>query len=120
MEVLVREVMEGITGGVMYGVIVLALLEVITGAARAFSAGTFAWSYLDVWVKKTLMGRVVPILLLLLSGAAAPDLSLLGLEVNILTTAGIAAAATFAASVVASILVNVNPSEPVSPPEPEG
>jgi hypothetical protein len=91
----------------IYGVIVLALLDVITGTARSISDKSFEWTALDVWVRTKVAGRVVPIIAVLLVGAFAPNLTVLGLSINILGATGVAAAATFAAAELASIVDNL-------------
>lgn len=106
---LVQAAFNGITGTAIYGVAILGLLELATGILRAISSAQFTFSLIDVWVRTQLAGRILPIVLVLIAGAAAPDLSVLGLTINILTVTGLAAAAVYAATALTSILGNVNP-----------
>ena len=113
---LVVAAFQGPTGVAITGVAVLGLLELITGALRAFASGQFAWSLVDTWVRTDLAGRILPITVVLIAGAAAPDLSVLGVQVDILTTTGLAAAAVYAAATLASIVGSVNPQIADTPP----
>lgn len=96
------------TSTAIYGIVLLAFLDFATGTLRSIADKTFAWSALDVWVRGKVAGRVIPLVLLLIAGQAAPDLTVLGLSVNILGATAMAGAATFAAAEVASIIENVN------------
>lgn len=113
---LVVSAFQGPTGVAIWGVAILALVELVTGVLKAFASSQFSFSLIDVWVRTQLAGRILPIIVLLIASAAAPDFSVLGVDVNILTTAGLAAAATYAASAVASIVSNVTPSATDTPP----
>lgn len=108
---LIRSLMDGLgpTSVAIVGIAILWLVELVTGVARAYAAGQFKWDLIDVAVRTQLAGRIVPIVVVLIAGAAAPDLSVLGVKVDVLTTAGLAAAAVYAAAAVASIVGNLNP-----------
>lgn len=116
---ILAEIAGGTTGAALTGVVVIAIVEFGTGVARAVASGQFKFDLVDTWVRKTVAGRVIPILLVLIAGAATPDLSVIGLDINILTTAGMTAAAAFAVSAVASIVGNLNPQTPDTPPTEE-
>jgi hypothetical protein len=104
-------------GQAIYGLTVLILLNAALGIAKAISNGTFDWKWLDLFVRTKIAGRLVPITVVLGAGVLAPDLSVLGLEVNLLTAAGLAAAIPVAASEAASILENIQFGQPDRPPE---
>jgi hypothetical protein len=113
---LIRDLFNGPTGVAVVGIAILWVVELVTGIARAFASGQFKWDLVDVSVRTQLAGRIVPIVVVLIAGAATPDLSVLGVTVNVLTTAGLAAAATYAAAAVASIVGNLNPQTVDVPP----
>jgi hypothetical protein len=98
----------------VYGLCILAVVDLLTGVSRAFSDSTFTWALLDSWVRLKLAGRLIPILILLIAGQAAPDLTAIGLTINVLGATALIAAATFAASELASIVANVNPATPTA------
>jgi hypothetical protein len=113
---LVHAAFQGPTGIAITGVAILGILELVTGALRAFAAKQFKIELVDTWVRTDLAGRILPITVVLIAGAAAPDLSALGVQVDILTATGLAGAAVYAASTLASIVANVNPAAADSPP----
>jgi len=107
--------MEGPAGMAMSGVVILAIVELVTGIAKAFASKQFDVTLVDAWVRKTVAGRVIPILILLIAGEAVPDMSVLGLDINILSTTGLAAAATFAVAALGSITDNIRGSTDTPP-----
>jgi hypothetical protein len=109
---LVISAFQGTTGTAIYGIAILGILELITGVLKAITKNVFSFMLVDVWVRTQLAGRILPIVVVLIAGAAAPDLSVLGIEVNVLTATGLAGAALYAASALASIVNNVNPTAP--------
>jgi hypothetical protein len=113
---LIRDLFNGPTGVAIIGIAILWLVELVTGISRAFASKQFDWELVDVSVRTQLAGRVIPIVVVLIAGAAAPDLSVLGVSINVLTTAGLAASATYAAAAIASIVGNLNPQTADVPP----
>lgn len=105
-----------ITATAIYGLVVLFFVDFLTGVTKAISRERFDFAYFDSWVRSKGV-RLVNILLVLIAGAALPNLNILGFEVNPLTTLGMAWAATSAATVVASIYDNVNPDNRRAIPE---
>lgn len=103
---------DSITASTIYGLLLLFVVDFATGVSRAIADHTFAWGALDVWVRAKVAGRLVPVIIVLIGGAVAPDLTILGFSVNPLTAAGIAAGITIAAAEVTSILGNLNPATP--------
>src|SRR5512142_19397 len=79
------------------GIVVLAFIDFLSGTVRALADKTFVLSLIDVWVRTKLIGRVVPIVILFLGSQVVGDLSVLGLQTNILFDTATAAAVTFAA-----------------------
>jgi hypothetical protein len=94
-------------GQAVYGLTLLMFANAALGIAKTVSNKTFEWSWVDLFVRTKIAGRLVPIVVVLLIGTIAPDLSLLGLTVNPFTAAGLAAAVPVAASELASILENI-------------
>ena len=93
----------------------ISLLDFVTGALRAIANRTFEWSALDVWVRTQLLGRVVPIVLLIAAGQVVGTLTIGdpesgGVTLSVLGTAGIAGAITVILAGIKSILDNVRPS----------
>ena len=113
---LVLAAFQGPTGIAIWGVALLGALELVTGILKAVAKSQFTFDLVDVWVRTQLAGRILPIVVVLIAGAASPDFSVLGLDVNPLTTLGLAGAATYAASALASIVNNVNPAAADTPP----
>jgi hypothetical protein len=109
---LIISAFQGPTGVAIWGVSTLAALELVTGVLKALAKSTFKFELIDVWVRTQLAGRILPIVVVLAAGVVAPDFSVLGLEVNPLTTLGLAGAATYATTAIASVIDNVRPETP--------
>ena len=97
--------------------VVLPVVQFVTGVLRAFSNGTFELQLLDVFVRTDIAGRVLPLLILIITGrlveSQAPDtLTIPGLDIGIFTSAGIGFAVVYLVVVIRNIVSNVNPSEP--------
>ena len=97
--------------------VLLPIVQFVTGVLRAFANGTFDLEYLDVFVRTDLAGRVLPLLLLIVTGriveiAAPAELTIPGLDIGIFTGAGVGFAVVYLVVVVKRILDNVNPSQP--------
>lgn len=104
-----------ITNYVIALLILLPLVDFVTGTLRAFANNTFELHRIDVFVRTDLAGRAIPLILLLVLGRAiavsAPgELVIPGLDLSLLTGGGILAAAPFLIATVKSIVDNVNPS----------
>lgn len=96
-----------LTNSAIIAVVGLAVLDFITGTVKSIAGGTFDISLIDVWVRKTLLGRVLTIVLVLGFGRFVGQVSIGDTNLAVLTAAGLAAAATFAAAAVASIIQNL-------------
>ena len=97
--------------------IAVPLLDWVTGSLRAIAGGTFRWSAFDVFVRTQLAGRTIPLTILLLLGRvvsiAVPEgLLIPGLDLALITGAGILAAVPYLLRTFASIAANVNPEAP--------
>jgi len=85
----------------------LAIKALLVGTFLTFALGlvaairdrTFSWVFIDSFARSTLMGRVVPVLILLGAGYLADDQTITG--------AGIVVAGAVAAGMVASALTSV-------------
>lgn len=97
------------TASAIVVVVALAILDLVIGTLRAFASDQFDPGLIDVWVRKTLAGRVLPIVFVLLFGAAIGDIGVGDFHFNILVAAGLAAAALFAISTAQSIIDSLNP-----------
>jgi len=101
---------------VVLGLLVgLPILDWITGSLRAIAGGTFDWHAFDVFVRTQLAGRAVPLAILIIVGrvisvAIPSELQIPGLDLGLLTGAGIVAAVPFLAVAIGSIISNVNPN----------
>lgn len=101
-------VADPLTNNAIIAVIALALLGFVLGTIRAIADKTFTWSALDVWIRKDLMGRVIPIILLLAFGRVVGTVSVGDADLALLTAAGLAAAATYAVTAITSIVASLN------------
>ena len=106
-----------LTNSAIIAVVSLAVLDFITGTIKSIAGGTFDISLVDVWVRKTLLGRVLTIDLVLGFGRFIGTVTVGDTSLQVLTGAGLVAAATFAAAAVASIVDNLQ--EPADAPLPE-
>lgn len=86
-------------GVAIQGLLVGTFVVWALGVVAALRDGTFDLSSLGSFVRSTLMGRVVPILIVLAAGYTTND--------QLLTTGGIAAAAAVAAEMVGSALDSI-------------
>jgi hypothetical protein len=103
-------------------VVVVTLLDFVTGVLRAIADRTFEWAALDVWVRTQLLGRVVPIVLIVgagqvLGGITVGDPANGGVSLDLLGVGGMLAAVTVVASGVKSIIDNLNRFLPITTTE---
>lgn len=87
------------SGLVVKALLVASFVVFALGAAAAGRDGTFSWVYVDSYVRSTVMGRVIPVLIILLAGYAADEPTLTG--------AGILLGGTVATGMLASALESV-------------
>lgn len=105
-----------LTNNAIIVVVAVALLDLLTGIARAVANSTFQFDLVDVWVRATVAGRVIPIVLVLVFGAVIGNISLGSFSFNILTAAALAAAVVYVAATAQSIIDNLSASKPDSLP----
>ena len=104
------------TNAAIIAVAVLAVLDFVTGSLRAIANSTFTLDAFDVWVRKQIAGRVIPIILVLVSGTIVGDIGVGDFHFNVLTATALLAAATFAVSTAKSIVDNLNTAAPDAVP----
>lgn len=105
-------------------VILLPAVQWTLGICRAVADSKFQLDLIDVFLRKVVAGRVIPLIILLLLGrfiaVGAPGaLNIPGLDLSVLTGAGLAFSAPFLLAVINSIVQSVNPSTPAATPTPE-
>lgn len=100
----------GVTATAIYGLVLLFTVDFVTGVSKAISGHAFDFAYFDSWVRSR-GTRLINIIVVLLAGAAAPSFTVLGFDINPLTTLGVGWAATAAATAIKSITDNVNPAD---------
>ena len=69
------------------------------GVTAAIRDRTFSWTYIDAFVRSTLMGRVVPVAIVLVVGYIADE--------QTLTAAGVVAGGAVAAGMIASAIDSI-------------
>ena len=104
-----------ITNSAILAVVLVAVLDFITGTLRALADKTFSLALIDVWVRKQVLAAVT-ITLILIFGRIAGTISVGGTSLSVLTASGLVAAATFVAAQVKSIIDNLNSSVGNPPP----
>ena len=87
------------SGLAVKGLLVASLLVFALGVAAALRDGTFAWAYIDSFVRSILMGRVVPVLLVLVIGYASRE--------DAVTAVGVVAAGAVATGMLAGALDSI-------------
>jgi len=114
-----------IANAAILAVVGLAILDFLIGTARALanSAGltngeAFVLASLTTWVKAHLLFQILPIILTLTFGEAIGTITVGSVSLNLLTTAGIFAATTYAATTLGSIVNSLNPKAPDVAPTP--
>jgi uncharacterized membrane protein len=97
-------------------IVALGLLEWGLGILDALRSGQFAWKYLDVWVRVQLLGRILPVVLVLAFSQVFGTVDIAGIKINLLWVGGQGAALAYAAATIASIVNSLNPSVKDVPP----
>ena len=91
--------LESPSGLAVKALLVAALVVFVLGVLAALRDGTFAWAYVDSFVRTTIWGRVAPVLFLLLLGYFADEQSL--------TAVGVLVGGTVAAGMIQAALASV-------------
>lgn len=94
------------------GVVALGLLDWLLGTLRAIRDGIFKLTLVDVWVRQALLGRIIPIVLILAFSRVVGGIRIGEVDVNTLAIAGTAAAVAYATTTVQSIIGSLNPMQP--------
>ena len=111
-DLLARLTADPITSNVILLVAILPIVDLVTGVLKAISTGTFDIALIDVWVRTQIAGRVLPIILVLLTGQVVGNITVGSFSFNVVTLAAMTAAVTFIAACAASIIQNLNPQAP--------
>jgi hypothetical protein len=96
--------LDSTSGLAIKGALVAAFLDLAFGVFAALKDGTFALDSIAAFVRKHLLGRVLPIGILAAIGWATND--------AIMTAAGVAALTAYAAETLASIYGSIRPPAP--------
>lgn len=81
------------------GLLLAAFLVFALGVLAALRDGTFAWQYLDSFVRSTIWGRVAPVATVLLVGYLAQEATV--------SAAGLAAAAVVSVGMLSAALASI-------------
>ena len=90
-----------LAGQAALAVLLVSVLDFISGVAAAFRDNVFKWSVVDAWVRSTLVGRIFGITGLLLVGYLAKDIQFVGLPV--IESIGLGAATVYVTATIAGI-----------------
>jgi hypothetical protein len=126
MDVLLAQIPgDPVANSAILAVVGLAILDFLIGTARALANSTgitdgaaFALASFTTWVKAHLLFQILPIILMLTFGEAIGTITVGTVSLNLLTTAGILAATTYAATTLGSIVNSINPKAPDVAPTP--
>lgn len=91
---------------VLYGLLIAAALDTITGLWAAWNSGTLDGNYVAEFVRSHILQRITPIMMAVLAGVAIGGTDTAGGTALIATAA--AAGAAYLAEVVASIAGNIS------------
>lgn len=91
---------------ILYGLIVAAALDTLTGIWAAWNSGTLSWVYVAEFVRSHILQKIAPIMMALLAGIAVGGTDTAGGTALVATAA--AAGAAYLASVIASIGGNLS------------
>ena len=90
---------------ILYGLIVAAALDTLTGVWAAFNSGSLSWVYVADFVRSHVLQKIVPIMTAIVAGVAIGGTDNAAGAALIATAA--ASGAAYLASVVASIAGNL-------------
>lgn len=91
---------------ILYGLVVAAALDTLTGIWAAFNSGTFSGSYVAEFVRSHVLQRIAPIMTAILAGVAVGGTDNAAGAALIATAA--AAGAAYLAEVISSIMANIS------------
>jgi hypothetical protein len=99
-----NEFLQSQAGTLLIAMVAVAFVDFATGVLAALRDGTFALDAIAAFVRKHLLGRVVPIGILLVTGYFGGEL--IG---QLFLAAALGSAGAYVAETAASILGNLNP-----------
>lgn len=115
-----------VTNWAIIALLALPLIDWLLGTLRALRDSTYVAQALDVFVRTKFGGRTVPLIILLILGrtvavGAPTELTIPGLDLSIITGAGILAAAPYLVVTAKSIIENAtaDTSQPQKNPTPQ-
>jgi Bacteriophage holin family len=115
MDTILLALQNTVEGKAIAGIAALALLDFVTGSLRAIQGGQFSLDKFSTWVRTSLI-QVVIITLTIVAGKALGSITIGDFSIDVIGLAGLAAAASFAATTGKSILDNLNPKVADTPP----
>jgi len=116
---LARLTADPLVSNAIIGVVALGVLAWVLGTLRALADGSFKLELLDVWVRSQLLGRIIPIVLILAFSQVVGAVKVGDVEINALSIAGLGSAAAYAATTIQSIVESLNKSAPNPTPKDE-
>lgn len=111
----IRAFFDSTAGNLALWVVVIPVVDFVLSVAAAIRDDTFQLDAVAAFLRKHIMGRVVPIWILLFLGYVTEDVSLPVIEFAVLETLGIAAATLYLAETIGSILRSWGPTSEGSP-----
>lgn len=109
MEVILASLANSLEGKTIVAIATLSLLDFVTGSIRALQGHTFQVAAFGAWILSSLLNVVVIAMVIIVGKALGPYQLVPGIEIDLITSAGIAAAVSFGAVTIKSILDNLNP-----------
>lgn len=117
MDQLLGQLTNTLEGKAIVAMAALALLDFVTGSLRAIQSGQFTLDAFATWVRMSLV-HVVIVTLVIITGKALGPISFGDIQIDVIGLAGLAAAASFCATAIKSIVDNLNPAvRDVVPPD---
>lgn len=122
-EFITAVVSDPLTNWVILGLLFLPLIDWVLGTLRALRDKSYTADALDVFVRTKFGGRTVPLIILLTLGrivavGAPASLNIPGIDLSILTGAGLLASAPYLALTITSIIQNATADTSVKAPVP--
>lgn len=108
MEAILGQLTNSLEGKAIAAMATLALLDFVTGSLRAVQSGQFTLDAFATWVRVSLI-HVVIVTLVIVTGKALGPISFGDIAIDVISLAGLAAAASFCATALKSIADNLNP-----------
>lgn len=117
MDAVLAQLTNTLEGKAIAAMAALALLDFVTGSLRAIQSGQFTLDAFATWVRLSLI-HVVIVTLVIITGKALGPISFGDIQIDLISVAGLAGAASFCATALKSIVDNLNPAvRDVVPPD---